>query len=75
MKNILWGIIVLAISSYITCRLVAMYFYFIAATNDTTAPIAAFLTAIPVALFIFQAAVYVVKHFVKGFRQILLSIA
>lgn len=75
MKKVVWGLLTLIISTVITYKLTVMYFFLTAATNDTTAPLAALLTAIPVGLFIFQLAVFVVKHLVMGLRKTLIAIA
>lgn len=74
-KNFIWGIICLIAASITTYKLTLIYFYYIAATNNTTAPFAALLTSIPFGFILFHLSVTFYKHVIKITRHTLKIIA
>ena len=74
-KNFAWGLICLIAAGITTYKLTLVYFYYIAATNNTTAPFAALLTSIPFSFFSFHLCVNFYKHLIKFTRNTLKAIA
>lgn len=74
-KNIIWGLITLALATITTYKIILVYFYYVAETNNTTAPIAALLTSIPVGFYLFHFSIAVFKYIIKFTRHTLKAIA
>lgn len=74
MKNYFWAIICATLSIITTYKLTLIYFYYIAATNDTTAPFAAFITAIPFGFLLFNFSVQFYKRAIHIIRHIILAV-
>ena len=74
MKNYFWAIICAILSIITTYKLTLIYFYYIAATNDTTAPFAAFITAIPFGFLLFNFSVQFYKRVIYITRHIIIAI-
>ena len=74
MKNYFWAIVCAILSIITTYKLTLIYFYYIAATNDTTAPFAAFITAIPFGFLLFNFSVQFYKRAIHITRHIIIAI-
>jgi len=74
MKNYFWTIICAILSIITTYKLTLIYFYYVAATNDTTAPFAAFITAIPFGFLLFNFSVQFYKRTIYITRHIIIAI-
>ena len=74
MKNYFWAIICAILSIITTYKLTLIYFYYVAATNDTTAPFAAFITAIPFGFLLFNFSVQFYKRVIHIARHIIIAI-
>ena len=74
MKNYFWAIVCAILSIITTYKLTLIYFYYIAATNDTTAPFAAFITAIPFGFLLFNFSVQFYKRAIHITRHIILAV-
>lgn len=75
LKNVIWGLITLAMAAAVTYKITIIYFYYIAETNNTTAPFAALLTSIPFGFYLFHFSVAVFKRVIKFTRHTLRAIA
>lgn len=74
MKKYFWVTICATLSIITTYKLTLIYFYYIAATNDTTAPFAAFITAIPFGFLLFNFSVQFYKRAIHIIRHIILAV-
>lgn len=74
MKNYFWAIVCAILSIITTYKLTLIYFYYVAATNDTTAPFAAFITAIPFGFLLFNFSVQFYKRTIYITRHIIIAI-
>lgn len=74
MKNYFWASICAILSIITTYKLTLIYFYYVAATNDTTAPFAAFITAIPFGFLLFNFSVQFYKRTIYITRHIIIAI-
>lgn len=74
-KSFVWASICCYLASVSTYKLTYLYFLYVASTNDTTAPFAAFVTAIPFgyAVFLLTSAFY--RNIIKMTRKTLHAIA
>lgn len=74
MKNYFWATICATLSIITTYKLTLIYFYYVAATNNTTAPFAAFITAIPFGFLLFNFSVQFYKRVIHITHHIILAI-
>lgn len=74
MKNYFWASICAILSIITTYKLTLIYFYYVATTNDTTAPFAAFITAIPFGFLLFNFSVQFYKRTIYITRHIIIAI-
>lgn len=74
-KNIIWALIALVAASVTTYKITVMYFYYVAATNNTTAPFAALITSIPIGFVLFNYSVRFYRNLIKLTRYTLRAIA
>ena len=74
MKHYFWASICAILSIITTYKLTLIYFYYVAATNDTTAPFAAFITAIPFGFLLFNFSVQFYKRTIYITRHIIIAI-
>lgn len=75
LKHFLWSMLCAIAASITTYKLTLLYFYYIAATNDTTAPFAAFITAIPIGFTLFHISIQFYKVIIHFTRHTLRAIA
>ena len=75
LKNIIWTIIGLSLAALTTYKLTLIQFYYVAATNNTSAPFAAFITSIPIGFIIFHLCLRFYKQMIKVTRKTLRAIA
>ena len=74
MKNYFWATVCATLSIITTYKLTLIYFYYVAATNNTTAPFAAFITAIPLGYLLFNFSVQIYKRVIHITRHIIIAI-
>jgi hypothetical protein len=74
MKHYFWATICAILSIITTYKLTLIYFYYVAATNNTTAPFAAFITAIPFGFLLFNFSVQFYKRAIHITRHIILAV-
>lgn len=70
-KSFMYALLCAILSIITTQKLSLMYFTYIASTNNTTAPFAAFITTIPLGFFLFGITTQFYKNMIYFTRRIL----
>lgn len=74
LKNFIYGLICAAAATITTYKVLTIYFYYVSQTNDTTAPLAAFITSIPLGFYLFQICVRFYREIIKIARNAIKAI-
>lgn len=65
LKNFVYGLICATAATITTYKILTLYFFYVSQTNDTTAPLAAFITSIPLGFYLFHISVRFYKYLIK----------
>lgn len=74
LKNFVYGLICATAATITTYKILTLYFFYVSQTNDTTAPLAAFITSIPLGFYLFQISVRFYKYLIKIARTTIKAI-
>ena len=75
LKSLFWALICFNLAGFTTYKLTYVFFYYIASTNNTSAPFAAFVTSIPFGFVAFHFTSTFYKNIIKMTRRTLHAIA